>query len=799
MIKKISDAFILETDHTSYIFRVMKSGHLEHLYYGRKITVKTREDIDCLLEKRAFAPGNSTVYSGKYKELSLEDCLLEMSSLGKGDTREPFIELRHMDGSTTCDLTCVAYAMEKGKKAFKELPGSFGNENEVETLDILLRDKNYGIELHLLYYVYDKCDVITRAAKLENKSDDKIYLDRLLSLQLDLDTSNMMLTTFTGAWAREMKKNTIPVLSGKYVNESNTGASSNQANPFCMLSRPGTNEDFGEVYGFNLIYSGNHYECLEVSSQQKLRFLTGINPRGFSFEILPGEDFEAPETVMTYSDKGFNGMSQNMHSFVREHIVRGAWAKKPRPILLNSWEAAYFDINEKKLLKLAKAGKDVGIELFVMDDGWFGERNDDTSSLGDWYPNKDKLPEGLKGLCDKVNELGLSFGIWVEPEMVNEKSNLYKEHPDWALRNLNTPHSEGRNQMVLDLTKEEVQDYVIESMTKVFGSANIEYVKWDYNRNFSDVFSTSLPSERQGEVYHRYMLGLYRCLRVLMKRFPDILFEGCASGGNRFDLGMLCFFPQIWASDNTDAICRAEIQTGLSYGYPISVISSHVSGAPNHQTLRTTPMNTRYAVASFGVLGYELNLSDSPAEELKEIETQIAAYKEWRDTYFFGSFYRGRSFTDPHNLGAFGTVLAAENENITEWTVVSPDKKQAVGMILQKLAIPNTRYQYFKARGLKPEARYHFTNIPMKHNIKAFGDLVNTASPVHIKQNSVAHNMLARFYKMDGETEDYAAFGDTLMNGGVKLSQGFAGTGYDDRVRFFPDFVSRLYYIEEMV
>ncbi len=797
MIRKISEYFILDTKNTSYIFRVMKSGQLEHLYYGKKMHIKDASDLGCLVERRSFAPGNTQVYSDAHKELTLEDCSLEMSSYGKGDHREPFLEVKHSDGSVTNDFTCTAYAIEAGKTSFETLPGSYGEEKDVATLDVMLKDREYNIELHLLYYVYEKCDVITRAAKIINNSEDTVILNRLMSVQLDLDTTGYMLTTFSGAWTREMRRTQVPLIAGKFVNSSFTGASSNHANPFVTIERPETGEDSGEVYGFNLIYSGNHYECAEISNRQRLRFVSGINPQGFSFVLPSGDSFEAPEAVMTYSDKGFNGMSQNMHIFVRDHIVRGEWKDKVRPVLLNSWEAAYFDINEKKLLKLAKAGKDVGIELFVMDDGWFGERNDDTSSLGDWFANKKKLPEGVKGLCDKINEMGLSFGIWVEPEMVNVNSELYKLHPDWALQIPGHPHSEGRNQRILDLTREEVQDYIIESMSKVFSSANIEYVKWDMNRSFTDCFSSALPPERQGEVFHRYILGLYRCLKVLMKRFPKILFEGCSAGGNRFDLGMLCFFPQIWASDDTDAICRAEIQTGYSFGYPMSVISSHVSGAPNHQTLRVTPMNTRYAVASFGILGYEMNLCDLSSEKLKEIEAQIATYKEWRDTYFFGNFFRGRSFTDPKNQGSHGTVLAPANENITEWTVVSPDGENAVGMILQKLVVPNIRYQYYRAKGLNPDARYHFTNIPMKHNIKAFGDLVNTASPVHIKQNSVAHNVIAKFYKMDGETEDYITYGDVLMNAGVKLSQGFDGTGYNDQVRFFPDFASRLYYMEK--
>jgi alpha-galactosidase len=596
-----------------------------------------------------------------------------------------------------------------------------------------------------------------------------------------------------------MKRTDVLVEAGRHVNSSYTGTSSSRATPFVMLWTPGTTENYGECYGFNLIYSGNHYESVEVNGYGKTRISTGINPASFSFLVEPGQDFETPEAVMTFSHEGFNEMSQHMHHFVRQHIVRGSWRDKVRPVLLNSWEAAYFDINEKKLYNLARAGRDLGVELFVMDDGWFGTRNDDTKSLGDWQVNEKKLPGGLSGICNKIKELGMEFGIWVEPEMVNVDSNLYREHPDWVMAIPDKPHSEGRNQRILDITRTEVQDYVIESMTKVFESADISYVKWDMNRTVTDYYSAALAPNRQGEVAHRYIIGLYRCMKTLTERFPDILFEGCAAGGNRFDLGILCYFPQIWASDDTDALCRAEIQTGYSYGYPLSVVSAHVSGCPNHQTLRNTPLDTRFAVAAFGICGYECNLCDMKKEDLEEIKAQIALYKEWRSVLQTGDFYRGRSFTGADSRAggqSFGSVLQPDSGNLTEWTCVSKDKKQAVGMVLQKLVAPNTQYQYYRAAGLRPDWKYHFYNRNLKYNVKNFGDLVNTVSPVHIRQDSLAHNMVARFIKMDGETEDCYAYGDTLMYNGVKLKQAFGGTGYSDEVRYFQDFGSRLYFME---
>lgn len=499
---------------------------------------------------------------------------------------------------------------------------------------------------------------------------------------------------------------------------------------------------------------------------------------------------------MAYAENGFNQMSQRLHHFIREHIIRGTWQKKERPVLLNSWEASYFDISEKKLLKLAKEAKEVGIELFVMDDGWFGERMDDSSSLGDWEANTKKLPGGLKGLSDKIHGLGLQFGIWVEPEMVNVKSKLYVAHPDWTIEIPGQPHSEGRNQRILDLGRREVQDYIIESMSKVFSSADISYVKWDMNRTFSDYYSTALPPERQGEVAHRYVLGLYRCMKELTERFPEILFEGCAAGGNRFDLGILCYFPQIWGSDDTDALCRAEIEENYSYGYPLSAVSAHVSACPNHQTLRNTPLETRFQVACFGSFGYECNLCDMKKEEKEAMKEQIALYKKWRKVLQQGTFYRGRSFYDGAQSGMGGSVLADEAGNQMEWTCVSEDGTKAVGMLMQKLVVPNTQQQTYYPKGLLPDVRYHFYNRKLKYNIKEFGDLVNTVSPVHIRQDSLTHQVLSKLVKMDGETEDFHAYGDTLMYGGVYVSPAFGGTGYNDKVRHYPDFASRLYFMD---
>ena len=710
--------------------------------------------------------------------------------------RSPFAELTFADGSRTVDWIYDSHMVMRGAKVRKTLPGSYdimtfeagegllkkrAEEEIADVLRLSFVEKSYKVRLNITYLVYENTNVICRYADLVNEGEEDVIVNRLLSLQLDLPESGFEGIYFDGAWAREMHSYHVSLGHGMHVNRSNTGTSSNRANPFFMVHAPETSEFSGSVYGFNLIYSGNHYSAVEVNAYGKTRIVSGIQPGGFRFILNKDECFEAPEAVMTYSARGFSGQSENMHRFVRRHIVRGEWKFKARPVLLNSWEACYFNISEKRLVSLAKAavtGKKLGIELFVLDDGWFGDRENDTKALGDWEPNLKKLPEGLKGLAEKINNLGMDFGIWVEPEMISVESELYRKHPDWAMAVPGKLHSEGRNQRVLDLANPEVQDFIIKKMTEVFSSANISYVKWDMNRIFSDVFSPYLPRERQGETAHRYLCGLYRVMDELTRAFPKILFEGCASGGNRFDLGILCYFPQIWGSDNTDAICRAAIQEGYSYGYPQSCVGAHVSASPNHQTLRNTPLETRFGVAAFGLLGYEYDLRDLKPSQRNMIKQQIRIYKRWRKVLQFGQLYR------------------LVSGNIHEWICVSPDKRYAVGLLLQELMTPNTQAHRFFARGLDPQCQYKFYNIPMNVDVKQFGSLINTVAPIHVKQDSLLHNAIAKRVKMDGESEIVTASGDLLMHTGVALSPAFSGTGFNEKVRVFPDFASRLYFIE---
>lgn len=767
MIQKIDNYFKLDTRNTSYLFEINGAGIAEHLYYGPYIETR---DVTFLRQKREFEPGSTLLMQPDYLGFSLEDALLEMSSYGKGDIREPLLEVCHADGSITSDFRFAAFTIDREKKPLETLPASYDDLGEAEHLLVTLKDTQYDLTLEMHYYVYAADNVITRTMKLHNTSGETIKLNRLLSNQLDLPDSGYKVINFTGAWTREMQRNDTILNAGKFVNDTYAGVSSNRCNPFTMLAQPHTTEDYGQCYGFNLIYSGNHYTSFEVNGFGKTRIVSGINPRSFCFVLTPGDVFEAPEAIMSFSDGGFNALSQNFHRFIKKHVLRGYWKDKERPILLNSWEACYFNINEDRLVDLAEKAASVGIELVVMDDGWFGKRNDDTTSLGDWTVNPAKLPNGLKGLVDRVKATGVEFGIWVEPEMVSVESELYRAHPNWAMQIPGKPHTQGRNQRILDLSKREVQDYIIDSLSAIFDSADIRYCKWDMNRIFSDYYSQGVAAERQGELMHRYQIGLYRCMKVLTEKYPKILFEGCASGGNRYDLGILSYFPQIWTSDDTDAIMRSGIQTNVSYGYPLASFTCHVSDVPNHQTLRSTPLETRYNIASFGCLGYEFNLCNMSEEDLQAVREQVAQYKRLRKLFQYGDFYRVRN-----------------DQRVVQWTVVSEDKEEAVGLFFQKLTIPNNPTDCYKARGLDANKLYRFTNqfeeeqAPQEEN-----------AAIVLQDNFEAFTK----GKQKDEREDCVAYGSGLMNAGVMLRQAFAGTGFNSEMRMFRDFSSRLYHMK---
>lgn len=788
MIYAENGNFLLETAHTTYAFCVDPAGNLQHLYYGEKLSlgVSWQKALEALKMRVFNSNGCSIIQDPMYPAVSLDDVCLEVSGRGKGDMAQPFVELTYPDGSRTSDFRFRDFEIME-KQAPEGLPGAYDETGNAQSLVLHMEDRNGEVLLSLIYSVLEDCDCITRFAIVKNEGSAPVTLERLMSTQLDLRSQGRQkILSFHGEWAREMQPCETLLQSGSFQIESTTGFSSNKANPFFICGEADTQEDYGACYGFNLIYSGNHRETIECNSHGRVRILQGMHPDFLQKALDEGESFVSPEAVLTFSKEGYGGISRNMHRFVREHIVRGTWKKKERPILINSWEAMYFDVKERKLLKLARQAAEVGIELFVLDDGWFGERENDQKALGDWQDNKDKLPDGLGGLSARIHAMGMKFGIWVEPEMISENSKLYREHPEYAVRIPGKAAAVGRNQMLLDLTQTEVQDRIIADMSDVFRRGQVDYVKWDMNRHMSDYYSPALPKEEQGEFAHRYLLGLYRVLGELTSRFPDVLFEGCASGGNRFDLGMLCYMPQLWVSDCTDAVARAKIQNGCSFGYPQSVMGAHVSSCPNHQTLRVTPLYSRFAVACGGILGYECNLCDLSKEELKKIREEISFYKEWRKVLQLGEMYR------LHGLSAEGT----HDTDVIRWNFVSEDHDKAVGILLNGLVHANDTHRFFKTKGLDDTKQYHFYHIPQKVDLTRMGDLINTASPVHIRPNSVVHQVVTHLVTMEGETEELHVPGDLLNKAGVVLSPNFGGTGFENGTALFQDFDARIYLME---
>ena len=775
MIRVSGKNYLINTRNTSYCFRVMGSGHLEQVFYGKKALPDDAGDdvIDqafrAMAEKREFQAGNSIAYSDEHLELNLESAALELSTPGKGDVRENSLIMINSDGIRTSDPLFKESRTMQGCVDKPELPGSHAkDEDKVETLEVTLFDEYQKAYVILYYTVFYDCDVITRSVAVRNSGSTPLYLEKVMSLMTDLYGEGYRYTDFCGHWTREMHKDEGILKSGTHVISSRTGTSSNRANPLFFISDSNASEDSGSVYGFNLIYSGNHYESMSVGSFEKTRFMAGIEPESFSWTLEAGESFYSPEGVMSYSDCGFTGVSLNFYDFIKKHILPERFVGKERPVLINSWEANYFDFTEESLVKLADKAASAGIELFVLDDGWFGKRDDDHSSLGDWKVYKDKLPGGLKSLSDKIHELGMTFGLWVEPEMINEDSDLYREHPDYAVKVPGHEHSKGRDQLILDLTRKEVQDNVIAQMKEVFSSCRLEYVKWDMNRVFSDCYSESIDAKRQGEFLHRYVLGLYRIMRELTEAFPDILFEGCASGGNRFDLGILCYFPQIWGSDDTDAMERIAIQEGYSYGYPMITVGSHVSATPNHQTMRCEPLETRFALAMTGAFGYELALDRLSEDEVYEIKGQTEFYKKYRKTLQWGTWYR---LSDG------------------KWIIVSEDKKTAIGAFVKRQINPNAFFDDFKTKGLEPSYTYHVTNRICDRDISDFGTILDARTDGDDKETSGS-------MKIPGEVEDAIMPGLTLNSCGIRLSQGYGGTGYSENTRIMKDMDARIYIFE---
>lgn len=732
-----SRVFHLYNHDISYIFKIIDNEQLGQLYYGKHLT--DREDFNHLFEyaSRDMAPypfeGDST--------FSLEHIKQEYPAFGSGDMRYPAYEIERENGSKIVEFVYQSHRIYSGKPKLRELPATYTEEDtEAVTLDIVLRDSYIQMQIILSYTIYENLPVITRNTSFicEEDARSSVTLLRAMSGCVDLPDSNYEMLELAGAWSREREMKIRRLECGLQGVYSMRGSSSYQFNPFLALKRSNTDELSGEVIGFSLVYSGSFLAQVEVDNYDVARITMGIHPDQFRWPMEPGDRFQTPEMVMVYSDKGLNKMSQTYHTLFRTRLARGYWRDRERPILINNWEATYFDFNEQKILDLAKKASDLGVELFVLDDGWFGKRNDASSSLGDWYPNEAKLGGSLKHLAERITELGMMFGIWIEPEMVNKDSQLYRDHPDWVLAEVGRHMCHSRNQYVLDFTRAEVREHIMQMLEPLFKEAPISYVKWDMNRTISEAFSNGNDRTYQGQIYHKYILGVYQLYERLITCFPNILFESCASGGARFDPGMLYYAPQTWTSDNTDAVCRLKIQYGTSLVYPLSSIGSHVSASPNHQTTRVTTIETRADVAYFGTFGYELDLTVLCDSELEKIKTEILFMKANRRLLQQGTFYRLKSPFDG---------------NETAWMVISESQQEAIVGYYRTLQPVNSGFLRLKLAGLKSELKYRICGY------------------------------------------EYDCYGDELMEAGLIISDVSSGVKTAEEVGK-GDFISRVIYLE---
>ena len=677
--------FTLHTKETTYQMKVDRLGYLLHLYYGNKAA----GCMDYLLTffDRGFS-GNP-YDAGTDRTHSMDALPQEFPCTGTGDYRSTALIVENTDGSLACDLRFQGYKIMKGKYGLPGLPAVYASDAEAETLEIYLEDPVTKVQAVLLYGVLPEQDVITRAVKIKNAGTDKIYLEKVQSACLDFVSGKFDLISFYGRHAMERNFQRAAVGHGNYVIGSCRGTSSHQYNPLMILAEQSATENAGSCYGMSLMYSGNFKGEAEKDQYNQTRVLLGLQDEQFSYPLEPGESFTAPEVILTYSGEGMNRLSQNLHTCIRKHVCRGKYKEVVRPILVNSWEAAYFDFTGETIYNLAVHAKEVGIEMVVMDDGWFGKRDSDNSGLGDWDVNEEKLGCSLGELIERINGLGVKFGIWIEPEMISEDSELYRTHPDWAFKMPGRKPGRSRNQLVLDFSRKEVVDYIFDKICNVLDQGNVEYVKWDMNRSLSDVYSA--VTKDQGRVLHDYVLGVYDFLERLMQRYPDMLIEGCSGGGGRFDAGMMYYTPQIWCSDNTDAVDRVRIQYGTSFGYPISAVGSHVSAVPNHQTGRVTSMNTRGVVAMAGTFGYELDIEKLTEEEKEEIRNQIADYKKYASLIMNGRYYR---LSNPYA------------DETGAWAFVSEDKNEVLLNVVVLEMHGNMTVPYVKLQGLDADAMY---------------------------------------------------------------------------------------------
>ena len=680
-----SGQYSLHTNNYSYIM-LEKEGFLLHLYWGKKIMG------DCSYMFREQGRAAFSPHMENCGGFILDDIPMEYPCWGRADMRTPALEITNPDGSIIVDPRVVGRRIEKGKPGIKGLPAVYcENDNECETLVVEMLDEVSGVAVELYYCVLEDYDIITRYAKIINRGTASVHIDRAASAAVDFDNVKYDVISNFGTHCRERNIERAPLKHGRFILSSRRGASSHVHNPFLIMTSPSADEISGDAYGFVLVYSGCFMAEIAANQYDSARAVIGLNPESFGWELDAGEEFTTPECVMSYSSEGLDKLSDNFHKIFSNRLARGKFRDVRRPVLLNSWEACYFDFDSERLMKIGDACADLGVELMVIDDGWFGKRNNDCCSLGDWFINEEKLPGGIKRISDHLAAKGVKLGIWFEPEMISPDSELYKAHPDWCLHYAKRPRSEGRYQLILDLTRPEVCDYIYESVAKILRDGGISYVKWDFNRNWSEAGSPALPGNRQKEVDFRYYLGLYSVLERLNEEFPDVLFESCSGGGGRFDAGMLYYMPQIWTSDNTDAIERLKIQYGSSLVYPLSCMSAHISAVPNHQTDHITPFDTRFNVALTGSFGYELDPTKLSEEEQNKVRETAELYKKYGEVLLKGDYHRLR---DPHS------------ENCSAWCTVSLDKKVCIaGYVNTHIRLyPNN--ERIALRGLDSEAAY---------------------------------------------------------------------------------------------
>ena len=684
-----SREFHLYNNKISYLIKILANEQLGQLYFGKRIP--NRKNHDYLVEN-TYRPVTSYVFDDDYS-FSLGNVKQEYPAYGTTDQRRPALDIKQPNGSRITDFKYVSHKIYAGKRKLTGLPATYvENESEATTLEINLYDELIQVTLCLQYTIFENSAAIARSVKFSNDSDQKYQLKTALSLNLDLPDANYEWLQFSGAWGRERHLHKTPLRPGIQAINSARGASSHMQNPFVILKRPFTTEEQGEALGVSFVYSGNFLAQAEVDEYSVTRLQIGIDPFQFSWCLKPNETFQTPEAILAYTSEGLNQLSQTFQKLYTTRLARGYWRDKERPILINNWEATYFDFTEEKLLSIAKKAKELGIELFVLDDGWFGERTKETAGLGDWYVNRNRLRNGISGLSRKIHDLGMMFGLWFEPEMVNKDSDLYRNHPDYIIETPKRHASHGRKQYVLDFSRKEVVDNIYEQLVKILDEGEIDYIKWDMNRNITECYSIAYPPEQQGEIIHRYILGVYDLYERLIERYPKILFESCASGGGRFDAGMLYYAPQAWTSDDSDAIERLKIQYGTSFGYPQSMMGAHVSASPNEQLGRNTPLKIRGDVAFFGAFGYELDLDKLSSTELASIKKQIGLMKKYRSIFQYGTFYRLKSPFEG---------------NIVSWMVVSEDKSQAIVGYYKILNDVNCEYRRLYLPGLEADTLYN--------------------------------------------------------------------------------------------